>query len=282
MPGLMLKPGYCIHGVPYHTCALEEVEWQKIHTDKPDARADASFSLLSKQTTAVDVVGPLYLWAVEQILEKAPNLQLLRTSPSNKQMIGPRHKALLYAHGVMVTFKRARKKKTDPPETKHYKRALALFKTLTREQKQKLSELEKWRFVEVKMVEVYVGLNGHTRQSTSEIASAFDISESTATCHINGFLKYLNPDFQVNTKAIKYAETLKERVVFQRKLRRAATPLFMRRLEAYSPRAHALLVDRFGLKDGVHKSYRVLSKRHNLNHFSVQVEIEKALNFIGL
>lgn len=181
-------------------------------------RDHRSWNDVTKDTVLVHFSGIPLLWAVEKVLEKAPNLKVLQIIPSSVRWINDPHRELLRERGVELRLghwrpENAWKKLRVPP---NFPQRQAFLMELEGEQKELFEELLLLGFPEAEMASQYYCLDGEELVTQEDIGSQYGYEKATAVNqanrHINGVLRYLDPTFETSRDAMAKAEAIKNRV----------------------------------------------------------------------
>lgn len=180
-------------------------------------RGHPRFTDLSQMTTIVHIHGFPFLWCLEEIIEKAPNVKIIEIIPSHLQRITKSHHEWAKKHRVEINgghwWSELAWQEGEMRHQKAYYKQKFFLENLQGEQKKLFSELEKFELLVVNMALDYYGLCG-VPLTQLEIAEKYNTVEHYASTMINGLLYYLDPEQfkEVSQQAITYASILEKRV----------------------------------------------------------------------
>lgn len=173
---------------------------------------------LDDKTTFVHIDGQPNLWAIEQILARAPNLKTIQVIPSMLRKLTPAsHLRLCKERGVEVVGGHV----GNPwGETRivspHFEKQRRFLAELAGEQKTLFEELLALGFEEVQIASSYFCLNGEEYKPQRVLAEEYGYNPSYThyfSAKINAVLCYLDPNFSAADNAERIAKTMRERVV---------------------------------------------------------------------
>jgi len=177
-----------------------------------------TFDLISERTTTVHIDGHPYLWAIQRILEKAPNLKRIQTIPAMLRQVGEHHRRLCQERGVELVSGYHRpdlKWEEGRIVSPHYRAQKRFFQALSEEQKQLLSELLMMGFEFAHITVRYFCLKDEPFLPQAEIAAEYGYSfkdQSTISEGINSVMRYLDPTFEANPSSVRRALVMKGKV----------------------------------------------------------------------
>lgn len=105
---------YCKHGIPEEWCATcaeakkppvekIEVHGRAIVITKGTRNYEEAFNHLNETTVFVHIQGHPFLWAIERILAKAPNLKIIQVYPNLMWKLNPNsHLKICSQRGVQI------------------------------------------------------------------------------------------------------------------------------------------------------------------------------------
>ncbi|WKZ28625.1 MAG: sigma factor-like helix-turn-helix DNA-binding protein [Patescibacteria group bacterium] len=201
-----------------------------IHVVRPKfGKEDQSFRTLDDKVTFVHVDGAPMLWAVELVLERAPNLQTFQVLPSMHRRLHPDSALKLLAErGVAVQTGHVRPELAWEPGriiSKTYEPQRQFLLRLEGEQRTLFEELVAMRWDSALMTARYFCLDGEEYIPQRELCPMFGLApilEHAISAYINGILYYLDGGFPANKRSRQMAAMLKRRVEKLRPLLKSA------------------------------------------------------------
>lgn len=195
----------------------------------------SSFASLSSHTKHVHINGHPFLWAVEEILRRAPNLKVLQVTPPMLRHIheASPHVGLLKSRGVQlvpgyVNPEIAWANDGSPRDPRFFQLQRML---LVPERRAALDELITFGFEMAAFTKRYFCLDGEDYLPYRKLAEQLDFythHEALISYQVNGIVHYLNPEYAVIDRSTQYVRALRQRVARARVL--AADAVQMRAL----------------------------------------------------
>lgn len=167
-------------------------------------REDTTFRNLDDKTTMVHIDGLPLLWAIEKILDLAPNLEAIRVIPPFRRKLSPIHLNLLQNRGIsLITGHHRPDLVWDEGEIRSafYSKHQRFLKELQGEQKKLWEELLIFDFEESRITSRYFCLNGEEYIPGGQLVEMFGYDreggDSSISRAVNAILHYLDPSFEV-------------------------------------------------------------------------------------
>ena len=177
-----------------------------------------TFSELSSRTTKVHVAGFPFLWAVEEILRRAPNLKCFQVIPTQLRHMSSAHMGLLQARGVEVVTGHDRPEMAwgdgDVRVSKTY-HVLRKMLLASPEKRAVLDELEGLGFEAAGFVKRYLCLNGEEYAPYRMLSEQFGIyatHDALASAYVYAVIKYLYTEYEVNERSTQLERAMRPRV----------------------------------------------------------------------
>lgn len=237
----------CIHGIPQAHCSVcspqnivlsrvpREEERTTLHgsfsvtPSKADeegyavirtteGRNSTSFQQLDAGIKLVHIQGHLFLWALEKILEEAPNLRQIRVIPRARGKLGVRHEKLCREYEVEIITGHHRPSmiwKKNENRSPFYQEQQSFLLNLKGEQKRLFDEMLLFRFEEAEITARYFCLNGENYIGQRELGLEYGFDEmkyAQVSSIINAVLVYLDPTFEAGNTSLRRAEDLRRKV----------------------------------------------------------------------
>ncbi len=186
-----------------------------IHTSR--GRDHFSFSNLDNHTTMVHIDGCPFLWAIEKIINLAPNLKTIRVIPTMERKMLESHKKLCGAKGISIVTGHYRPELAwteGENRSPHYQKQALFLRNIQGEQRQLLDELRFFGFEELEITSRYFCLNNEEYLPQRVIADQFDLNgrESEVSEQINAVLYYLDPTFEAGYVSRSRAYSMRHRI----------------------------------------------------------------------
>lgn len=178
-----------------------------------------SFNDLDVHTRVVHINGHPFLWAIQKILERAPNVSVIELIPSMfarvqrgqvKTLCEQRAVRLVAGHDRPDTAW-AGKENRSPI----YDKQRAFFVGLQREQKRSWEELLAMKFEAAELTARYFCLNGEEYRSQPELGEDYGIPKnqySMVSMRINAVLYYLDSFFETGDRSKQFSGMMRRRV----------------------------------------------------------------------
>jgi hypothetical protein len=189
-----------------------------IHTAK--GREKCGIKHLTEKTTFVHINGPLNLWAVEGILQQAPNLKTIQVIPSMFKKLHPdSHLRLCQERGVAVVTGHVRPElvwEEGRIVSPHYQAQKAFLTGVSGDQKKLFDELIALGFEAALMTSRYYCLNGEEFLSQRALCADFGYGENINhyfSAKINAVLCYLDEAFEASLASKRLAKALRANVI---------------------------------------------------------------------
>jgi hypothetical protein len=205
-----------------------EYSYVVVSTQRGNREApDSSFADISSRTEKVHLAGFPFLWAVEEILRRAPNLKVLQVVPTMMRHVpeSSRHLATLKAHGVKIVTG------YDRPEVAwatnnecrdpRYRRLRQML--LRPENRAQLDELCELGFEMAHYARRYFCLDNEEYVPYRILSAERGIhvrQDHAVSAYINGIIHVLDPTYQVNIRSASFARSLVKRADQARELRK--------------------------------------------------------------
>lgn len=177
-----------------------------------------AFDHLDDSVLLVHIDGHPFVWTIELILDRAPNVRKIQVIPTMRRKITETHLKLCRDHGVEIVaghFRPEMAWKGERITSPSYAGQRNFLKSLTGEQKALFEELLALGFEEVRMAARYYCLDGGDYIPQHVVAAEYgygDKNNSLVSRKINGILLYLDPGFQTGKDSRDWTERLKARV----------------------------------------------------------------------
>jgi len=183
-------------------------------------RKHSSFNDVGSRTTKVHVDGHPNVWAIEEILSRAPNLRELQIVPTMLRYISGTHEKLLTDRGVKLVTGYHRPELAwsgdAEPRGDHFKRMRARLLGLSPEQRRALDELCDMGFEAALYARRYYCLGGEEYLPYHKLSESFGFNarhDHAVSAYINGVIHYIDPSFETgNGRSLQFAATLARRV----------------------------------------------------------------------
>jgi len=185
-----------------------------------------SFHKIHRRTTCVHINGYPFLWAIKEILNRAPLLKVIEVLPKMMRMVRPSYHALCWQKGVLIVpryHKICHRWKLGENRSSQYKENRLFFLFLEGEQKTLFDELLDLGIKSALIARDYYCLSGGEFTSQYEVAIKYGYRQGRyVSVLLNSLRYYLDPDFITSRQAVVTAESLKKEVVRLRRKRNQA------------------------------------------------------------
>lgn len=184
----------------------------------------AMFNSLNSNTRFVHIVGYPFLWAVKEILNRAPNLKTLQVIPMMLPKMHPNsHLRLCKEHGVSVQAGHYKPELAwDDDEfrpTATYRAHEAFLRNLTGDQKVLFDELLLFGIMSAEITRRYFCLGGENPIALGVLGGEYGYGKESGqeqshriSSQIYAVLHYLDHSFEVNNRSTAIARNLERRV----------------------------------------------------------------------
>lgn len=180
-----------------------------VRTSRANARQDPTFQALDDKTQFVHVDGHPFVWAIEKILELAPNLKVLEVIPPMLCKLGKQHLALCAKRGVKVQGGHFRPELAwDGGECRQpwFLKHRAFLLEMPAGVRAKFDELRSLGFEDAEITARYFCLDGQDYVSQQRISEEFGLSSNSLVSRkILSVLYYLDPEIQAGQDAVRSA-----------------------------------------------------------------------------
>ncbi len=209
-------------------------EYVIIHTQP---RKHSSFGNLTEKTKKVHVSGHLFLWTVNLILSKCPNLESIQVVPKRMMEIKESHERSCSSRGVKIEsgyYKPDLAWDVRESELPSYKLRRLFFQKLSGKQKALFNELLSFGFEEAIITARYFCLNEENFLCQRELGIEFGYleREKSISRKVNAVIFYLDETFSTSQVSMVIARSIKRRVEKLRKAKRSKSD-FRRLLGRY-------------------------------------------------
>ncbi len=217
---MALPPRYDLPAAPVRAQAYAPAHMVVIRTHRhprgrgAEPRIAGGFERLTPETAIAHITGIPFLWAVELILERAPNLKTLQVIPSMLVKIHGRHRALCAARGVTIAGGHCRPElawdEDEVSRSRTYEPQRRFMAELKGEQRSLFDELMAMGFESATMASRYFCLDGEPRVSLRTIGDlyGFKTGETLISAHVQAVLRYLDPGFETGLISNQRARTM--------------------------------------------------------------------------
>lgn len=184
-------------------------------------RGHASFESVTPTTKKVHVAGHPFLWALEDIFRRAPELKVLQIIPSKKHwMQKGRYKEICREHDARVVIachQRKQQKEMYRP-SRAYQRKRRKFLYLQGEVKEKFEELLAMDCLEARVTARYFCLHNEPYISERIVAQEFHLrgDDRDVSLYVHSMRRYLFPLARVSYEAKARAGMILRRVRIHR------------------------------------------------------------------
>jgi len=194
-------------------------------------RGHTTHSLMDRTTRTVHIHGHPYVWLIEEILVRCPNLEKIQLIPSMAKRLTDNHRQPCALRNVEIVTGHARPELAwDENDSRicnllNFYKQQTFLQTINGEQKTLWDELQDFGFEETAMVIDYFGLTGNDPVPQARLLDKYGFrgtGQTYISTQINGVIKYLNPEFRCGIEPEKYAVRIRNRVqkirkIFERK-----------------------------------------------------------------
>ncbi len=177
-----------------------------------------TFEQLDEETKFVHVDGHPFVWAIERILEKAPNLEIIRMIPTMCRKLTANHRTLCEKRNVRIVAGHQRPEmawRDGENRSPLYDTQRRFFLELAGEQKILFDELLAMEFEAAQMTARYFCLQNEKYVGQLTVAVEYGYSAATqghASSMISAVVLYLDPEFKANKDSVRIARNLKQNV----------------------------------------------------------------------
>lgn len=250
-------------------------------------RSHASFARINRHTQMVHIDGYPFVWALELILKRAPNLRTLQVIPSGLPRMHPQsHRRLCTERGVRIIAGHVMPQCAWEGEERRslgYEAQLRFYRNLKGKRKRLFEELLELGFPEAHMAARYFQLGGEPYITQRELGVAYGYSQ-THSWHVSVTIRavaaYLNPRDAMGEEVRTRVRVMRARVrkiraqlsvadaraKLAHKLGLGALPdgipegrlSLLQALMPHSSKLPRTVVMRFGLDNLEHPQYRTL------------------------
>lgn len=196
---------------------LEDLHFAIVRTN--EGRNSASFHALDRYTHKVHILGFPFVWAIEKILDLAPNIKEIQMLPAFLDRIqNGLHHAICAARGVKIIAGHVRPEgiwQDESIRAGHYAKQQRFMLALAEGQKSLFDELLRFGFEEAEITARYFCLNGEEPRYLRLIGEDYGYNpqaDHLISAKINGVLLYLDGGFKTGRRSEQIARSLRQRV----------------------------------------------------------------------
>lgn len=211
------------------------------------------FPQLNAEARYVHIDGAPLLWAINLILERAPQVEVIRVAPGKERKLKSSHRRLCEERGVILISGYMNPGFT-PQEgvirSPHYRPQREFLLHLSGEQKRLFEELRTLDFHSAHITARYFCLGDEEYLPQHEVAVLFDFGdeERIVSLHVNAVLRYLDKSFKTGKASQRIAKALQAKVVRLRRLLEEAQKQEPTVGQPERRSMHRLVAERLGLE----------------------------------
>lgn len=189
-----------------------------VRTQAKNAREHPSFHEVNERTALVHIHGHPFLWAIEEVLKRAPNLRTIRIVPTMQGKMSSAHRELCQKRQVqLITGYHMPQLAWEEGENRSpfYQAQQTFLLNLQGEQKVLFEELLTFGFEAASMTSRYFCLRNEVYLSQRRLCVEYGYPDSmhhNISQKINTVLYYLDPSFDPGDRAKEMAEAIKARL----------------------------------------------------------------------
>ena len=173
---------------------------------------------LDASVTHVHINGHAYLWLLEKIINKVPNLKRITVIPSVLKVLGDNHFGICKKSNVELAsgYWSPEKAWKGNALNRHpaYEAERRFFLELSGEQRDLFDELLLFKFEEALMVARYYRLEDEEPITLRRLATEFGFrhAATAGSTRVNAVIRYLDPDFNTGIDSTRKAKSIETHV----------------------------------------------------------------------
>lgn len=185
-------------------------------------RGDSSLLDIDERTTSVHIIGHPYVWLLQEIFRRGPNVVQIQAIPTFEDRVTEHHRSLCSYHGIALMFGHGEPERawagSGVRRSDRYHKDRRYLLCLSSDQQVLLDELLEYGFEEALMLQAYYSLADSAVIVLSDLSDTYGFSGSYISRKIGSVLHYLDSSFRKGKEARAEAERLGRRVVRIRRI----------------------------------------------------------------